>query len=64
MSFPTNPTWSQIDYISRLQNSPFSRNTVRRYLLACGKGVTNELTRKEASELIDLLIFVKSNNSR
>ena len=60
MSFQNAPTWSQIDYISKLQNSPRSRNTVRNYLMACGKGVTNELTKKEASDLIDLLIFVKS----
>lgn len=60
MAFVASPTWSQIDYISKLQNSPSRRNTVRNYLMACGKGITNELTKKEASELIDLLVFVKS----
>ncbi len=60
MTFAVSPTWSQMDYISRLQNSPSTRSTVRNYLMACGKGVTNELTKKEASELINLLLFVKS----
>lgn len=59
MVFVNQPKWSQIDYISKLQNSPRSRNTVRNFLQACGKGVTNELTKKEASDLIDLLVYVK-----
>ena len=56
MVFQDILTMSQINYISRLQNSPLVRN----FLSACGKDYTNELTRKEASELISLLLHVKA----
>lgn len=60
MAFQDVLTSSQINYISRLQNSPMVRRTVRNFLNACGKGFTNELTRKEASDLIALLLHVKT----
>ncbi len=60
MVFQDILTISQINYISRLQNSPMVRRTVRNFLSACGKDYTNELTRKEASDLISLLLHVKT----
>ncbi len=60
MVFQDVLTPSQINYISRLQNSPMVRMAVRNFLSACGKDYTNELTRKEASDLISLLLHVKS----
>lgn len=53
------PTPRQINYITRLQNSPRSRVTVKEYLNSRGKAVTNSLTRGEASDLIKLLVFIR-----
>ena len=61
MAFQDVLTTSQINYISRLQNSPMVMRTVRNFISACGKDFTNELTRREASDLISLLLQVKTN---
>ncbi len=54
-------TLRQMNYITRLQNNPRSQITVREYLSSRGKEITNALTRSEASDLIKLLIFVRSH---
>ena len=49
------PTAKQIKFIQSLQKSPNGTGVASSYLKKLGKGMLEELTRKEASELIELL---------
>lgn len=49
------PTTKQLKFIQTLQKSPNGTGVASSYLKKHGKGMLEELTRKEASELIELL---------